>query len=115
MAFRHGVYKSEVATSIVAPTQGYAGLPVIVGTAPVFMGDISCVNVPKLVYTYEEAVSIFGYSNDWENWTLCEFMYSQFVLYGQAPCVLINVFDPTKHSENNGLENFTPDSAGYAD
>lgn len=99
MAFRHGVYKSEVPTSIVAPSQGFSGLPVIVGTAPVFMGDPSCVNVPKLVYTYEEAVSIFGYSDDWDSWTLCEFMYSQFVLYGQAPCVLINVFDPAKHKE----------------
>ena len=81
MAFRHGVYKSEVPTSIVAPSQGYAGLPVIVGTAPVFMGDITCVNIPKLVYTYEEAVEIFGYSDDWDSWTLCEFMYSQFALY----------------------------------
>ena len=99
MAFRHGVYKSEVPTSIVAPSQGYTGLPVIVGTAPVFMGDITCVNVPKLVYTYEEAVEIFGYSDDWDSWTLCEFMYSQFALYGQAPCVLVNVFDPSKHRE----------------
>ena len=99
MAFRHGVYKQEVPTSVIAPSQGEAGLPVIVGTAPVFMGDSTCVNVPKLVHTYEEAVSIFGYSTDWENWTLCEFMYSQFVLYGQSPCVLVNVFDPAKHKE----------------
>lgn len=99
MAFRHGVYKREVPTSIVAPSQGEAGLPVIVGTAPVFMGDPSCVNVPKLVYTYEEAISIFGYSDNWEEWTLCEFIYSQFALYGQAPCVLVNVFDPSKHKQ----------------
>ena len=108
MAFRHGVYKSEVPTSIVSPSQGYAGLPVIVGTAPVFMGDITCVNVPKLVYTYEEAVSIFGYSTDWDSWTLCEFIYSQFVLYGQAPCVLINVFDPKKHYEEEAPADYTP-------
>ncbi len=99
MAFRHGVYKSEVPTSIIAPAQGESGLPVFVGTAPVFMGDSSCVNVPKLVYTYEEAVSIFGYSDNWEDWTLCEAMYSQFVLYGQSPCVLVNVFDPSRHKE----------------
>ena len=99
MAFRHGVYKSEVPTSVIAPSQGEAGLPVIVGTAPVFMGDSACVNKPVLVYTYEEAVKIFGYSDNWAEWTLCEFMYSQFVLYGQAPCVLVNVFDPAKHKE----------------
>lgn len=97
MAFRHGVYKQEVPTSVVAPSQGESGLPVIVGTAPVFMGDSTCVNKPVLVYTFEEAVSIFGYSTDWESWTLCEFMYSQFVLYGQAPAVLVNVFDPSRH------------------
>ena len=99
MSFRHGVYKSEVPTSVIAPSQGEAGLPVIVGTAPVFMGDSACVNKPVLVYTYEEAVKIFGYSDNWAEWTLCEFMYSQFVLYGQAPCVLVNVFDPAKHKE----------------
>ena len=107
MAFRHGVYKSEVPTSIIAPSQGLAGLPVIVGTAPVFMADKTCVNVPKLVYTYEEAVSIFGYSDDWESYTLCEFIYSQFALYGQAPCVLINVFDPEKHSEQSNGATYT--------
>ena len=106
MAFRHGVYKSEVPTSVIAPSQGYAGLPVVVGTAPIFMGDMTCVNVPRLVYTYEEAVSIFGYSSNWENWTLCEFMYSHFVLYNQSPCVLINVFDPKYHR--------TSDSAGVS-
>lgn len=106
MAFRHGVYKSEVPTSIIAPSQGYAGLPVIVGTAPVFMGDITCVNKPVLVYTYEEAVSTFGYSTDWESWTLCEFMYSQFVLYNQSPVIMVNVFDPAKHKEDLPREEY---------
>ena len=99
MSYRHGVYKQEVPTSVIAPSQGESGLPVIVGTAPVFMGDSTCVNRPVLVHTFEEAVSIFGYSTDWESWTLSEFMYSQFVLYGQAPAVLVNVFDPAKHKE----------------
>ncbi|MBQ7154844.1 MAG: phage tail sheath family protein [Synergistaceae bacterium] len=99
MAFRHGVYKSEVPTSLIAPAQGESGLPVIVGTAPVFMTDKSNVNQPKLCYTYAEAVRYFGYSSDWENYTLCEFIYSQFALFAQAPCVLINVFDPAKHCE----------------
>lgn len=97
MAFRHGVYKSEVPTSVIAPSQSEAGLPVIIGTAPVYMADQDCVNSPKLVYTYEEAVKVFGFSGNWKNYTLCEFIYSQFALFGQAPCVLINVFDPARH------------------
>lgn len=97
MAFRHGVYKSEVPTSIIAPSQGEAGLPVIVGTAPVYMTNPECVNIPKLVYTYEEAVATFGFSGNWKDYTLSEFIYSQFALFGQAPAVIINVFDPAKH------------------
>ena len=100
MAFRHGVYSSEVPSSIIAPSQNESGLPVIVGTAPITQGDATCINDPRLVYTYEEAVSQFGYSDDWEKYTLCEFMYSQFALFGQAPCVLINVYDPAKHNNN---------------
>lgn len=102
MAFRHGVYKQEVPTSIIAPAQGEAGLPVIIGTAPVHEADSECVNIPRLVYTYEEAVEIFGFSEDWDNYTLSEFIYSQFALFGQAPCVLINVFDPAKHKDSSG-------------
>ena len=104
MAFRHGVYKSEVPTSITAPAQGESGLPVIVGTAPVHTADPSCVNKPVLCYTYEEAVETFGYSDDWANYTLCEFMYSQFVLFGESPCVLINVYDPSKHSSPSAVK-----------
>ncbi|MBQ4431518.1 MAG: hypothetical protein II877_08430, partial [Synergistaceae bacterium] len=99
MAFRHGVYKQEVPTSVIAPSQSESGLPVIIGTAPVFMADSTCINKPVLVHTYEEAVKVFGYSENWKDWTLCEFMYSQFVLYGQSPCVLVNVFDPARHKE----------------
>lgn len=98
MAFTHGVYKSEVPTSIIAPSEGESGLPVIIGTAPVFLGDAKNINVPVLVNSYAEAVAALGYSEEWDKYTLCEFVYSQFALYGQAPAVLINVFDPSVHS-----------------
>ena len=103
MAFRHGVYTSEVPTSLISPVQGEAGLPVIVGTAPIHLASdedaMQNVNKPKLIYSYEEAVKQFGFSRDWEKYTLCEFIYSQFALYGMSPCVLINVLDPSKHKE----------------
>lgn len=99
MAFRHGVYKSEVPTSLISPVEGLAGLPVVIGTAPVYMAEAGNVNKPVLCYSYSEAVQALGYVRDWENYTLCEFMYSHFALYAQSPCVLINVFDPAKHKE----------------
>ena len=111
MAFRHGVYKSEVPTSLVSPVQTDTGLPVIVGTAPIHLasdeGALSNVNKPQLIYNYSEAVRLFGYSDDWEKYTLCEFIYSQFALFAMSPCVLINVLDPSKHKETVSPADFT--------
>ena len=103
MAFKHGVYTREIPTSLIAPVQIDGGLPVIVGTAPIHLATeedaLNNVNKPKLIYTYSEAVQQFGYSEDWDKYTLCEFIYSQFALFGMSPCVLINVLDPAKHKE----------------
>ena len=108
MAFRHGVYKSEVPTSITSPVRTEAGLPVIVGTAPIHLTDsLDNVNKPQLIYNYSEAVSMFGFSEDWEKYTLCEFIYSQFALFAVSPCVLINVLDPSKHKETVAPADFT--------
>ena len=98
MAFTHGVYTQEVPTSLLSPIETSTGLPVVIGTAPIHLGDITNINKPQLIHTYAEAVKLFGYSDDWEKYTLCEFIYSQFALFGVSPCVLINVLDPAKHS-----------------
>lgn len=98
MAYRHGVYGSEVQTSLVPMTNVSAGLPVIVGTAPVHLAsEAARVNVPILCYTYAEAVAALGYSDDWEKYTLCEMMKSHFALFNMAPVVFINVLDPAEH------------------
>ena len=72
----------------------------VVGTAPVHFrsdGYGGAVNVPKLVYNYQEAVSELGYHADFEKYTLCEFMKCYFGLYSVGPVVLVNVFDPATH------------------
>lgn len=101
MAFRHGVYKQEVPPSLTPPVQTEAELPLIVGTAPIHLAfdeeAMENVNKPQLIYTYSEAVTLFGYSRDWEKYTLCEFIYSQFELSATTPCVMVNVLDPAKH------------------
>lgn len=102
MAFKHGVYTSEVATSIISPVEIDAGLPVIFGTAPIHLvqdGEMP-VNKPVLCSNYQDAVTQFGYSDDWESYTLCEFIYSQCSLFGYAPFVLINVLDSKKHKQS---------------
>lgn len=101
MAYRHGIYVSEIPTAIVPPVSASAGLPVVFGTAPVNLAadPTGITNVPTLCYTYQEAVAAFGYSKDWEKYTLCEFMKSQFALYAVGPVVFINVLDPAVHKK----------------
>jgi len=98
MAYKHGIYTGEVPTSLVPMTQTDSGLIVAFGTAPVHLAtDPAEVNTPVLCYSYAEAVAAFGYSEDWENFTLCEVMKSQFALFNMAPVVFVNVLDKDKH------------------
>ena len=98
--YKHGVYASEIATSLLAPVTGTAGLQVIVGTAPVHTLEdpAAAVNKPLLVNNYKEAVAAVGYSDDFAKYTLCEAIAANFSYIGVAPLVLINVLDPAKHS-----------------
>lgn len=99
-AYKHGVYVSEVPTKVIPPVRVDCGLAVVIGTAPVNMAkEDLAVNTPKLIQNYEDAVKFFGFSEDFESYTLSEFIYSQFVLYGIGPVVLINVLDKEKHKK----------------
>ena len=101
MAYKHGVYTSEQATSLVPMTQTTSGLIVAFGTAPLHLASESAgANKPVLCYTYKEAVKAFGYSDDWEKYSLCEVMKAQFALFNMAPVVLVNVLDPSKHKQD---------------
>lgn len=97
MAFRHGIYSSENATSMIAPVTADASLPIVVGTAPINLTENRLVNEPVLCFNYSEAVQKLGFSDTFEDYTLCESMYSQFSLFGVSPVVFINVLDPEKH------------------
>ena len=100
MAYRHGVYSQEIPTSLTPPVNidGNSGLVVAIGTAPSHLAtNPAKTNVPVLTYYYNEFVEQFGYSADFDKYTLCEVASSQFVLFGVSPVVFINVFDPTKH------------------
>ncbi len=100
MAYKHGVYTQENPTSLATMTQTDSGLIVAFGTAPLHLATNSAgANKPVLCYTYAEAVKQFGYSDDWKKYTLCEAMKSQFAQFNMAPIVLVNVLDPSKHSQ----------------
>lgn len=119
MAFFHGAKFSEVPTSVVSPVEVAAGIPFIVGTAPVNMTDVSNVNKPQLVYSYAEAVQKFGFVpakldsasglKKFE-FTICEFIKSQFALYGVGPAIVVNVLDPAKHKKTATTTSITLDA-----
>ena len=107
MVYKHGVYVSEVPTSIIPPVRTTAGLPFVIGTAPINLANEPSVNKPILCYSYQEAVEAFGYSEDWDSYTLCEFIYSHFALFNVAPVVLVNVLDPAVHNGSVSAEAHT--------
>lgn len=119
MAYNHGVKYSEVPTSILPPVSISAGIPFIVGTAPVGMTDPANVNKPVLCYSYDEAVAAFGFVPAKEDsasglkkyeYSISEFIYSQFALFGVAPVIIVNVLDPTKHKVTATTTSVTLDS-----
>lgn len=97
----HGIFVNENPTSLAVPVSGTAGLQVVVGTAPVNMGDKpeAAVNVPVLANSYSEAVQQLGYSDDFSAYTLCQSMYASWKMFNVSPVVFINVLDPDKHKK----------------
>lgn len=91
----HGVFISEQATSASAPVVAESGIPFVIGGAPVQSADSpAAAGIPILCTSYDEALEKLGYSDDWANYSLCEFMYSHFKLYGRQPVILCNMLDP---------------------
>jgi phage tail sheath protein FI len=108
VAYRHGVYISEVPTSLISPVPCDSAIPVFVGTAPLHLSKTGLdeldkkVNYPILTYQYDEAVNKLGFVRDsskWDKYTLCECIYSQFALFAVQPAIFINVLDPARHKK----------------
>lgn len=103
--YLHGAYgqinpvENRVADGSTAPI-------VYVGTAPVHTleNGASNVNVPVLVNNIAEARRYFGYSKEWDKYTLCEAMYAHLINKGTGPLILINVLDPTKAAHKNATK-----------
>lgn len=110
--YLHGAYgQSQVAGSRVS--DGSMAAIVYVGTAPVHLieGGGDNVNKPVVVRNIAEAKKLFGYSDDWSEYTLCEPMKAHFENNGVGPLVLINVLDPATHvEEDEGTVSLTPEN-----
>lgn len=93
----HGVSFNVADTKLLAPVATDINLIFAVGTAPINLADTSNVNQIKLCNTYDEAISFFGKSDNFTDYTLSEVIDCEFSLMNSAPIVLANVLDPAKH------------------
>lgn len=116
MAYQHGIRVEELATAVPQPSEVLSGVPVIFGTAPVNLTDAPSAN--RLVYaqTYAQAVQELGYSEDFEQYTLCQSMYTHFKQFKVAPVIFVNVLDPEKHiTEKESTEYTVTDGQATVD
>ena len=103
--YLHGAYGQVHAVGSRVPDESQSVI-VYVGTAPVHTlalasGESYNVNKPVLVNNIAEARKLFGYSDDWASYTLCEAMHAHLENKGVGPLVFINVLDPTKAAHKN--------------
>lgn len=98
MEFRHGLRTNEIDSGEKTYLSSKAPI-VVLGVAPINMGDLTCVNQPVLIQNISEATKYFGGVNKIEGFNISEVLYSAFQLFGVAPVLCINVLDPKKHSE----------------
>lgn len=105
--YNHGVRVVEEGTDTVVPVNS-SGLQVVVGTAPVNLAEnpAAVVNVPVVCMDLADAKKKLGFCDDFENFTLCQSMYANFVAYAVNPVVFINVLDPGKHRKDNEAKEY---------
>ncbi len=95
----HGIFISQKGTSVSTPNVAESGIPFVIGLSPIQAADNPAgIGVPKLCTGWAEFVEQFGYSDDWAKYTLCEFAYSHFKLFGCQPVIFCNLLDPSTMS-----------------
>ncbi len=118
MAFKHGVYTSELPTSLLPARNVDSNVVFAVGTAAVDLldpGKPRFVNELRMYNSYDEYVQEMGWDEkNFNKYTLQEIVYSHFSLYRGAPLVVCNVFDPSVHKTNVNAESVSFDSNGTA-
>ena len=110
--YLHGAYGTIQSVGTKVAIKGQNAI-VYVGTAPVHTvaGGAANVNRPILVTNIAEARKYFGYSEDWDKYTLCEAMHAHLENKAVGPLVLINVLDPAVHkAAEDGTANLTPEN-----
>ena len=120
--YKHGAY-AELGTSIAQSAVQSGTVAVYVGVAPVNLvqgyAEAEVVNLPVKINNFTDAQKKIGYSEDWENFTLCEAVAAHFDngLENIGPIYCINVLDPDTHKKTtatNASITFTNNVAEFA-
>jgi uncharacterized protein len=122
MSVAYGISVNQVPTSLIPPVKVDGSLPFAVGCAPIHRVadpvERAKVMPGNIVLCYSDAESgqklgIMATRDDFEKWGLSEVAFSSFMLYGKAPVIFANVFDPTKHfkPKNDEVVTFLSGSA----
>jgi len=103
---KYGINVNQVPTSLIPPASVDASLPVAFGCAPIHRisdmdtRDRAMPGNLVICFSDPEAAQNLGIqsaTDDFGKWGLSEVAFSSFKLYGKAPAIFANVFDPTKH------------------
>ena len=99
--YKHGTY-GEFAESVGRVAQQSGTVAVYVGTAPVNLirGYANSVNTPVKLSNFADVRRHFGYTENWNAFSLCEAFYVHFnnpTGTNVGPVVAINVLDPKTH------------------
>lgn len=92
----HGIRTTEQFRDRAGSAVQTTTLPVFFGSAPVNQSQYSrtVTNKALLVTSFDQFEYYFGYSEDWESYTLCEAAYYFFEIAKLSPAVFVNVLDP---------------------
>ena len=88
----HGVFTNEAATALATPAVAASGIPFVLGVAPLASVDASdraSDNVPFLATSFEEAQRSLGYSDNWIDYGISEYMYAHLKLAGCQPVIFL--------------------------
>lgn len=105
MALKHGVNTYKSPTSFAAVQEAAVGIPFFVGAWPCHTTKAGFKGEPQMVTSWDEAISLGGYSAQWldsdnkPKWTLCEALYSHLKLFCMTPAIVYNVYNPAKHKK----------------
>lgn len=109
MSYKHGIYVEHSSSVGAFAAKAVGTIPVYIGTAPIEAKDTNKINTPILINSYNDFIKEFGYSEEWDKYTLCEVAYAHFRndIQSIAPFVVINIYNPTKHGSPIDLTKIT--------